>query len=382
MTAHPPPPTVGAIRSSPLWTVLLLTWVCSLGTGMGWNGVFFIAKSTLGYDERNNLWLALLLGVAYTASAWVSAPIHAMVMRSRRLSTRGMLIAVSAGSAMACFTPFLLPRGSSGDPSALGFWVFAGSYLCLAGLLWPFVESFVSGGRQGAPLRRATALFNVTWASAVMAAMWVLSPLLKEHGWEAIAGLGVLHLVTIPLVLMLAREPLPHGSAAHRHDETERALYIRLRRSFRRLLVTSYLLLAAVGPVLPSLMERLDVAMTHQTLLASVWMTLRFGAFVVLWKWGGWHGRLTLAAWTGVLLGIGFGMTFFAPAVPVLVIGLALLGIGAGTAYFGALYYAMELDSAQVDAGGKHEAMIGAGYAAGPVLAAILLWLMGPGPAG
>ncbi|MCA9283477.1 MAG: hypothetical protein KDA30_15735, partial [Phycisphaerales bacterium] len=87
-------------------------------------------------------------------------------------------------------------------------------------------------------------------------------------------------------------------------------------------------------------------------------------------------GRLTIAAWTGVLLGLGFALTFLAPATPMLVIGLAALGIGAGAAYFGALYYAMELDSAKVDAGGKHEAIIGAGYAIGPILAALLLWIL------
>jgi hypothetical protein len=36
------------------------------------------------------------------------------------------------------------------------------------------------------------------------------------------------------------------------------------------------------------------------------------------------------------------------------------------TIYTGALYYAMEVGQADVDAGGAHEALIGLGYALGP----------------
>lgn len=361
---------------SPVWTVMALTWACSLGTGVGWNGIFFIAESALRYTDRANIIMAFALGIAYTGCAWCSAPLHAMVMRSRRLTTRGMLVTVSAAMGASCLLPFALPRGDDAQPTEPAFWVFAVGYLCLSGLLWPFIESFVSGGRQGSQLRRATALFNVTWASAVMAAMWVLAPVVENHPWAAIAGLGVLHLATIPLVLLLPREPRPHGSAAHAHSDDERALYVKLRRAFRALLIVSYIMVAAVSPVLPTLMQRLEIDITQKPLIASIWMTLRFLAFVTLWKWAGWHGKLTVAAWTAILLGIGFGLTFFATAVPVLIIGLATIGVGAGAAYFGALYYAMELDSANVDAGGKHEAIIGAGYAIGPIVAAALLWVL------
>jgi hypothetical protein len=38
-----------------------------------------------------------------------------------------------------------------------------------------------------------------------------------------------------------------------------------------------------------------------------------------------------------------------------------------GTIYAGAFYYAMAVGAAEVEAGGKHEALIGAGYCLGPV---------------
>jgi hypothetical protein len=48
--------------------------------------------------------------------------------------------------------------------------------------------------------------------------------------------------------------------------------------------------------------------------------------------------------------------------------GLGLFGVGMAVIYSGALYYAMEVGKAQVQAGGKHEALIGAGYTAGPLI--------------
>ncbi len=47
--------------------------------------------------------------------------------------------------------------------------------------------------------------------------------------------------------------------------------------------------------------------------------------------------------------------------------GLASLGVGLGVVYYAALYYAMAVGRAQVEAGGTHEGLIGAGYTIGPL---------------
>jgi len=46
--------------------------------------------------------------------------------------------------------------------------------------------------------------------------------------------------------------------------------------------------------------------------------------------------------------------------------GLAAFGVGMSTIYTAALYYAMEVEKAEVEAGGMHEALIGLGYTGGP----------------
>jgi uncharacterized membrane protein len=49
-------------------------------------------------------------------------------------------------------------------------------------------------------------------------------------------------------------------------------------------------------------------------------------------------------------------------------LGLSMFGVGMGIVYYAALYYAMAVGRAEVNAGGIHEALIGGGYMVGPLL--------------
>ena len=56
-----------------------------------------------------------------------------------------------------------------------------------------------------------------------------------------------------------------------------------------------------------------------------------------------------------------------------------LFGAGHAMIYYAALFYGMAVGGGEVEAGGKHEAVIGLGYLGGPVLALGGIWL-GTGP--
>jgi hypothetical protein len=75
----------------------------------------------------------------------------------------------------------------------------------------------------------------------------------------------------------------------------------------------------------------------------------------------------------GLLVVSGFAASFLAsriasgwPGLSLQLTGLAAFGLGMATVYCGAIYYALEVGHAQVDAGGTHEALIGVGYTVGP----------------
>lgn len=376
-------PGLGA--ATPLWAVLALTWIGSLGTAVSWSGVFFVAEHAHGYDERENLALAITQGVAYFVAAffarrWTSllAAAIAVPMRStRRASPRATLVAINA--ALACFA--LLPLAFR---SELGVWLFGVLYTAGTGLLWPAAEAYVSGGRRGHALNRATGGFNLAWASALVAAMWLMVPLLDADDpsravW-ILSGMAAVHLACLALLPRFTRGPADHGEPAHELPPEERRRAARLLGWCRLALAGSYVAHAGLSPVLPQIMSTLELDPGAKPAVASIWMTTRLGAFALLMCWRGWHGSAWPVPASVAALALGLAAAAAAPSLAadlglaraVLASGLAALGLGLGAVYAAAIYYALEVGTTDVDAGGKHEALIGLGYAVGPALALVV----------
>jgi len=244
----------------------------------------------------------------------------------------------------------------------------------------PFVQELVPAPiRRGRDLGRAAGRFNLAWASALIVGMWAMAPLMEDHALWVIGGLAPLHVLSLVLLRWFTRDPGAHGSAAHPHPPEEAARFRRLLHLFRACLTGSYVLHAAVTPMLPEIMERLGVGVTWRTALASVWMITRLGSFATMERWSGWHGDARVAAWAVGCMLVGFFGVLLAPSAMFLGIALGVLGVGIGMVYAGAIYYALEVGSTEVDAGGRHEAMIGLGYTLGPLGSLMLLSLMGLG---
>src|SRR5690606_29166641 len=105
------------------------------------------------------------------------------------------------------------------------------------------------------------------------------------------------------------------------------------------------------------------------TPLTATWMLARVGALAVMWRVHFWHGRWGTLMLGALLMIGGFGIIVAAPNIATMLLGLTTFGIGQGVIYYAALYYALSVGAAAVDAGGKHEALIGVGYTIGPAAA-------------
>lgn len=353
---------------APLWAVLLVTWLCSFSSGIGWNGIFFITKKALAFSERDNLLLGAALGVVYTVCA-ASAGRCMRALAKRGWSLRRWLATIVALTCLIGLLP-LITR------STWSIWVFGFVFQSLIGFLWPTVEAFLSGGRRGKRLLSATGRFNLTWASALVIMMWFIAPMIEHAPFWAFGGLVVAQGLVVLIVLRcFPSTPAPAGHAdqemlAHDPYGIDRAR--KLLRGFRALLMISYVLHASLAPVLPHLVGRHGVDAHEAALIASTWLLSRFLMFLLLERWHGWHGRWRTAIWSSALMIIGVSFCALAPSLAFMFVGLAALGGGVGAVYAAALYYAMEAGSAEVDAGGWHEAMIGMGYAIGPIAALII----------
>jgi len=371
------PTTAVAGSRAPLLAVLVLTFLGSVGTGVVTTGISFIASQGLGYGKRMNLLLTLALGLSYIVGALLAGPIvRRFTRRHAWLGARGALAMVLVLITLGCQLPLLADRFAPGL-TAFSFWVLVLIFSPATGVMWPIVEGYLSGGRSGGRLRRAIGRFNIVWSIALVASYWFMAPLLEEHPLLILSILGTLHLIMIGVLRWFPSDPANHTDADHEHAPGS---YRPLLRTFRILLIASYVVLSVLAPLLPVVEEKLGIPVPWWTPIASSWLIARVVLFAVFERWHGWHGRWW-TPWTGMtLLLTGFAGCMLAPSFPVLgmgmlITGLAVMGIGIAMTYCGALYYALAVEAAEIDAGGKHEALIGLGYTLGPACGLIGLGL-------
>ncbi len=348
-------------RRSPLWASTAITWINNLGAATALIGIYPVARLAYQFTESQSLGLALLQGVTYVVAAITAGPgMRQLAGPQRAISTRTMLAVIHVLLFAVCLLPWLWR-----SPGAI--WLTVGLYSPLSGWLWPTIESFLSAGRSGSDLRRSSAWFNTAWAGCQVVTLWVIAPFMDAHPLLAIPVMGVSHLVALPVVLMLKHEPAAHGEPVHHHIRAEVALYRWLLNGHRLLLILSYIVYSSLNPLLPSIQQSLHIPALWLTPVMSIWTLSRVAMFWGMGQWGGWHGRVWTLVWPSLLLLTGFAASMLAPTVLVLSLGLVLFGIGMGAIYSAAFYYAMEVGAAGIDAGGKHEALIGVGYTVGPV---------------
>jgi MFS family permease len=337
---------------------LVMTWANSVGTGGVLNGLYFIARREYDFSDTANLLLAVVSGAIYIIGALGVGPaLRALARRVSWFSTRAAAIVLCLGIAVMCALPLFYR-----SPAAV--WILVAVYSPLAGAMWPIVESYVSGGRRDAALRRATSAFNLTWASAIPVAYWLVRAMLDWRPLAALFVIGCMHVVSAGIALALPREP-----AAHLEDKPHvcPATYAPLLIAFRWLLALSYLMLSVISPILPSRMAEVGLKTGEDASLASLWSISRLGVFILLGVWHGWHGRWRTVIWSASAMLLGAAAIIGATTLWLLLAGLALFGIGVGGIYSSAIYYAMAIGASEVDAGGKHEAIIGFGYTLGPL---------------
>lgn len=323
-----------------------------------WNGLSFVAKHEYGYDQRETFILYLAAGVIYVLGAFAAGPI------TRRLgawmSPRTMLLLMLALQGLAFATA--LVRGPSWP-----MWLTACLSSAMGSLMWPVVESFITAGRHGPAMRAALGWWNVSWTSGVAVSLFMMAPLVAAGAARlSIAALAPLMVVCIGLLRWFPVAPATHDEQLATAARTPE--YPMLLQTARVLLPASYLLIGALSPILPFELARLGVALELETPIGGVWVTVRVIAIAVLWRTAFWHGRWGTHLVGAALLVAGFTGVVLAPSLPVLLASLVLFGVGHGIVYYAAIYYAMSVGHAAVDAGGTHEGLIGVGYALGPAV--------------
>ncbi len=357
---------------TPLWAAVAFSFANSLASGVISNGIFFVTEHGYQFDRVKNYALAGATGVVYIAGALTAGRAVGALRARYGVSERGVLVALMFVFGLLCAIPqvaWWMARDGSRPPE-FPIWISVIGYQLFSGALWPIVESYVSGGRSGKDLRRALGTWNVVWSGALVVGIMCLAPLIQEHAVLSVLLLGLIHVLSLAVLPWFPKRPPEHVEERH---EAHPAVYSKLLVTFRVLLPTSYTVLTALTPFLPFAAKSLTESAYLQGLSPIAWLLPRCVGFLVLDRWHGWHGRWAMPIAGGVLILLGFAGAVLAPwlglgtvGVVLFLGGLALFGLGMSTIYTGAIYYAMSVGKAEVDAGGTHEGLIGLGYTVGP----------------
>ena len=104
-----------------------------------------------------------------------------------------------------------------------------------------------------------------------------------------------------------------------------------------------------------------------------MWFYVRLLAFILLWRWTGWHYRFRWLLLAFAALIVSFATLLLASQFWVVIAAQVVFGLAVGLIYYSSLFYSMDAGEAKGEHGGLHEAAIGLGIFAGPALGATTL---------
>lgn len=353
-TSDQPTPRASTAATA-LWPIALVSFLLSIGTGILWNGLSFVAEDAFGYGRVDTYALSVVQGMCYVVAAFLAGRIIRALEHTLAPRTVLALVLLSQG----IIAPVILA-----SPSSPALWFVACAVSAASALQWPIIESYLTAGRSAKAMRSAIGWWNVVWMSSTLIAL-ALTGVIIGAGLPmiAIAAIAPVNLVAAALLLKFGREP---GTHVHDDDEPVPASYRDHLAAARILLPVSYVIVAALAPLMPFLTAPFGLSDAERTLVASTWLAGRLLSAAIMWQTQRWHGAWATLGAAGVLMAAGFAIAVLAPTVSILILGLGLFGCGQGMIYYAAIYYAMRVGHADVDAAGTHEALIGLGYLIGP----------------
>ncbi len=339
--------------------------------------LFFILQSQHGFGDLQNLLVSALNGFVYTF-----APLFA----GRFAQRRGYFRAVRLGTAILLVMMLVGTQVNSaaGQVAILAVWTFGVSFT------WPSLEALASEFEPPRRLPQTVGIYNLVWAAGAALAYFSGGALLEKLGPTSIFLVpAVLHLTQWLMFPRLQRaestETVPQATPVVTEDSagTPRPAPDRTRMFLRLAWIANpfaYMAISTLVPLIPGLAERHELTPMWAGFFCSTWFFGRLGAFLLLWLWEGWHYRFRWLAVAFVLLALGFTSTLLARTLWLVIVAQAVFGISCGFMYYSSLFYSMDAGDTKGEHGGIHEAAIGAGIFAGPVVGAAGLWLVPQSP--
>lgn len=348
----------------------LLEGLASFATSFYFYYIYFLMRHRFGFGDKGNLALASGLGLIYLIIAWQAG---------RFAQRRGYFAALKLAFVLMILASVLgaLMHSASGLVLTTALLTLGQSFL------WPTLEALISEDETVATLPRAVGTYNIVWAGTNALACFGGGTLVEKFGFHVI--------FFVPCVVLLGLFAITFWLERHAADRVATAPAAPVRapapdphrpesaksRAFQRMAWLAnpfaYIAINTLIAVIPGLAARFQLSPMFAGFACSLWCFARFGAFLTLWFWTGWHYRFRWLATAFAVLVTAFVVILTVPSLAVLLAAQIFFGAAIGLVYYSSLFYSMDASDTKGEHGGIHESAIGLGNFVGPGLGAAAL---------
>ena len=344
----------------------LITIWFTCGSIMVGRGVFFVLAESYNFNEIDNIWVGVFFGMAYAPGAMISNRL------SKAKSFRFVLYLIVIGHALDFL---IMGLANSSLVMVIGFVIFS----LLQGMMWPFVESYVTGGKVGRAAGKAIAKFSMSWAFMLPMGIVLMGAIKQYLGASPIFYISaVLFILGLFWVSKLPKHPADAQAIPEPMEPAKRQNYKMLAKASQWSMVTGYALHQLLAPVWPQITQ-VELAIENEIAQAAVSGTMDYAraiSFFLMWWTHKWYGKKWVVTLSVVGSVVGFLMIYILQTnLTAVLVGSVLFGLTEGISYFAALYYGMLSQESTHDGGAKHEIFVGLGFTIGPILGLVGMYL-------
>ena len=334
-------------------------------------GAYDFADDQLHVTPAVRLWLSAAWGFAYI---FIS-------LQSGRFSERFGPRRVVGLMVFLCTLTSLVPLFTLHVPNVWLLLVLMLPFNLTSSTIWPAIESAITRTRAPMPLNMRTSMYNISWGSAGFVSFFTCGAL-EKWWWGNVFLVPALCSVLSFVIFLVFAAPSDAIGKEHVPEESEQEHDIdtpEMQHRAKTLLLMAWignaLAYVAINVLLPVKMrlaaESGIVDLTAMAIATSAWGLTRVIAFAFLWRWSGWHYKVSWLLGAQLALWASFVLLMVVNTVPMLIVMQIIFGIAAATVYSSSLYYAMRVSEGHGGHAGIHEALIGLGICVGPAVSAI-----------
>ncbi len=339
----------------------------SFATVIYFNYLYFLFRDQFGFDNKENLALAALIGLVYTFASWQAGRFAQRYgnFTALKVGFGVMAAGLVAGSQIGSMT------GQIVNACVINIG------MCF---IWPVLEALVSESEIPDHIPHAVGIYNITWAVSNALAYFVGGAIIERLGYQSI--------FYVPLAFILAQLAMVFWIERIRLHRVVPVVgnFLPLERhrpspakarSFQRMAWLAnpfaYIAINTLLAVMPGIAAQFHLSTSLAGFVCSLWCFARVIAFIGLWQWTRWHYRFRWLATAFGLLILSFVAILSTPSLALLLVSQVVFGLAIGLIYYSSLFYSMDASDTKSEHGGIHEAAIGIGNCAGPLVGAASL---------